>query len=147
MAELDGLRRLKATNTLLAIVILILLGQAAWQTMRISSLRADLDQTTRTLDGHVERLATDRIKGLRRDDMAAMVEWLDQFYRSADGLQRPTGLWRVDVNRPDVEAIGVWILDVYLQARMAGKSDAEAREAVEAQLKSTDEWRRKHPKN
>ena len=43
------------------------------------------------------------------------------------------------------EAIAAWIFDVYLQARMAGKSDAEARGLVMEQIKSSEEWRRKHP--
>ena len=51
------------------------------------------------------------------------------------------------MNKPDAEAIGVWILDVYLQSRMAGKSDAEARQIVIDQIKGTDEWRLKHPKS
>ena len=139
-------QRLRMMNTLLAIVILVLLGQIAWQEMRISGLKADLQQAQRSLESGVERMATDRIKNLRREEMVAMVQWLDDFYRSTDGLQRSSGLWRADANKPDGEAIGVWILDVYLQARLAGKSDAEARQAVADQIRSTDEWRQKHPK-
>lgn len=131
-------------NTILALAILVMLGQAAWQTMRVSALRAELDQSRRALDASVERMATERIKSLRREEMVDAVRWLDEFYRSADGLQRPNGLWRADVNRPDAEAIGVWILDVYLQARLAGASDADAREAVMNQIKGTEEWRKKH---
>jgi hypothetical protein len=140
-------KRLRATNTLLAIVILLLLGQVAWQEKRIADLKTDLAHSQRTLDLGVERLATERLKTLRREEMAAAVQWLDDFYRSADGLQRPAGLWRPDTNKPDAEAIGVWILDVYLQSRMAGKSDAEARQVVVDQVKGTDEWRLKHPKS
>lgn len=143
----DPTKRLRTTNTLLAIVILLLLGQVAWQQVRISGLKADLAQTQRTLELGVERMATERLKTLRREEMASVVQWLDDFYRSADGLQRPGGLWRPDIDKPDGEAIGVWILDVYLQSRMAGKSDAEARQVVMDQIKGTDEWRRKHPKS
>ena len=139
-------KRLQMMNTVLAIAILVLLGQIAWQEMRISGLKADLQQSQRSLDAAVERMATERIKNLRREEMAAMVQWLDDFYRSKEGLQRPGGLWRSDINKPDGEAIGVWVLDVYLQARLAGKSDADARQAVVDQIKSTDEWRQKHPK-
>jgi hypothetical protein len=139
-------RRLQMMNTVLAIAVLVLLGQIAWQEMRISGLKADLQQSQRSLESGVERMATDRIRNLRREEMASMVQWLDDFYRSKEGLQRPGGLWRADVNKPDGEAIGVWILDVYLQARLAGKSDAEARQAVVNQIQSTDEWRQKHPK-
>lgn len=146
-ADVDArTKRLQTMNTILAIAILVLLGQIAWQEMRISGLKADLQQAQRSLDAGVERMATERIKNLRREEMVSMVQWLDDFYRSAEGLQRPTGLWRADVNTPDAEAIGVWVLDVYLQARLAGKSDADARQAVVEQIKSTDEWRQKHPK-
>ena len=119
----------------------------AWQEMRISALKTDLEQTRRELDLGVERMAAERLKTLRREEMVAAVQWLDDFYRSADGLQRPTGLWLPDLNKPDGEAIGVWILDVYLQSRIAGKSDAEARQVVDGSVKGTDEWRQKHPKS
>ena len=138
--------RLQIMNTLLAIVVLVLLGVIAWQGMRISGLDADLQQARRSLDTAVERMAGERIKTLRREEMVAMVQWLDDFYRSTEGLQRPNGLWRADLNKPDSEAIGVWVLDVYLQARLAGKSDVDARQAVVDQIQSTDEWRQKHPK-
>ena len=146
-ASPDPTKRLRATNSLLAIVILLLLGQVAWQEVRIAGLKTDLQQAQRTLDLGVERMAGERLKTLRREEMVAAVQWLDDFYRSADGLQRPTGLWRPDLNKPDGEAIGVWILDVYLQSRMAGKSDTEARQIVMDQVKGTDEWRLKHPKS
>jgi hypothetical protein len=138
--------RLRARNTLLALVVLVLLGALAWQEARISALRSDVAQTQRALEVAVERMATERLKTLRREEMVAAVQWLDDFYRSADGLQRPSGLWRPDLNQPDGEAIGVWIFDVYLQSRMGGKSDAEARQAIVDQIKGSDEWRRKHPK-
>ena len=140
-------RRLRTTNTLLALIVLGLLGSVAWQAVRIGGLKADLAQTQRTLDLGIERMAAERLKTLRREEMVAAVQWLDDFYRSADGLQRPTGLWRPDLNKPDGEAIGVWILDVYLQSRIAGKSDTEARQVVMDQVKGTDEWRLKHPKS
>ena len=139
--------RLRITNTLLALIILGVLGWVAWQAARIGGLKAELAQMQRTLDLGVERMAAERLKTFRREEMVAAVQWLDDFYRSADGLQRPTGLWRPDLNKPDGEAIGVWILDVYLQARLAGKSDTEARQAVIDQVKGTDEWRLKHPKS
>jgi hypothetical protein len=122
------------------------MGVIAWQGMRISGLDADLQQARRSLESGVERMATDRIKSLRREEMVATVQWLDDFYRSTDGLQRSNGLCQADNNRPDGEAIGVWILDVYLHSRLAGRSDAEARQAVADQIRSTDEWRQKHPK-
>jgi hypothetical protein len=135
--------RLRTTNTLLAIAILILLGQIAWQELRISGFKAELAQSKRDLESRVERMATEKVKGPRQELVAA-VAFVDDLYRSPDGLQRPGGLYNPDAKQVDAEAIGTWILDVYLQARIAGKSDAEARQSIADAIKGSDEWRRKH---
>ena len=137
--------RLKSTNTLMALVILLLLGQVAWQQMRIGSLRADVDQAKRDLATKVEKMATERVQ-MHREDVVNAVAFLDELYRSDDGLQRPGGLFNPESHRVDAEAIGTWVLDVYMQARMAGKSDADARQAISGAIKGSDEWHRKHPK-
>ena len=138
-------RRLRATNTFMALVILVLLGQVAWQGMRISSLKADAEQTRRELTTRVERLANDKLQS-HREEMVNAVAFVDDLYRSPDGLQRPGGLYIADAKRIDAEAIGTWILDVYMQARIAGKSDAEARQSIADAIKGSDEWRSKHKK-
>jgi hypothetical protein len=137
--------RLKTTNTFMAVVILLLLGQIAWQEMRVSSLKADLEQARRDLSVRVERTATERLKS-KREDMVKAVAFVDDLYRSPEGLMRPNGLYNADAQKVDAEAIGTWILDVYLQARIAGKSDAEARQSIADAIKGSDEWRSKHPK-
>ena len=139
--------RLRTTRTVLALIILGLLAGVAWQESRITSLNSEVAETRRTLDLAVERMALERLKTFRREELAAAIQWLDDFYRSAEGLQRPGGLWRQDLNKPDAEAIGARILDVYLQERVAGKSDAEAKQAIVDQIRGTDEWRLKHPKS
>ena len=144
-ADLSLLKRLRATNTLMAIVILVLIGQVAWQQMRISSLKADGEQTRRELTTRVERLANDKLQS-HREEMVNAVAFVDDLYRSADGLQRPGGLYIPDAQRIDAEAIGTWILDVYMQARIAGKTDVEARQSIADAIKGSDEWRRKHAK-
>jgi hypothetical protein len=136
--------RLRVTNTLLAIVILLLLGQVAWQEMRISSAKAGLDQSRREVLTKAEEMATEKMRG-HREELVAAVGFVDDLYRSADGLQRPNGLYNPEAQRVDAEAIGTWILDVYLQARIAGRSDAEARQSITDAIKGSDEWRRKHP--
>jgi hypothetical protein len=113
--------------------------------MHTSALRAQLAEAQRDLDTRVERMAAEKLKA-RREEMVAAVQWLDDFYRAPEGLQRPNGLWRADLNRTDAEAIGVWVLDVYLQSRIGGASDAEARTAIEDAIRGSDEWRAKHPK-
>ena len=144
-ANAATVRRLKTANTLLALAVLVLLGQAAWQAMNTSALRAQLAQAQRDLDTRVERMAAEKLKA-RREEMVAAVQWLEEFYRAPEGLQRPNGLWRADINKTDAEAIGVWVLDVYLQSRIGGASDAEARKAIEDAIRGSDEWKQKHPK-
>jgi hypothetical protein len=137
--------RLRAINSLMAIVILLLLGQAVWEQMRISGLKADLEQARRDLTYKSEKLANERLQN-RREETVAAVAFLDDLYRSADGLQRPGGLYNMDAQKVDAEAIGTWILDVYLKARIEGKSDVEARQSIADAIKGSDEWRRKHGK-
>jgi hypothetical protein len=136
--------RLRTTNTLMALVILALLGQAAWQGMRISGLKAEVDQARRELNTRVERMALEKLQE-RREDLVAAVAFVDDFYRSPEGLQRPEGLWQAEAKKVDAEAIGTWVLDVYLKARIAGATDAEARQSIADNIKGSDEWRRKHP--
>jgi hypothetical protein len=137
--------RQRTANTILAIAVLVLLGQIAWQQMRLSSLKADLDQSQRELTTRVEQLAKERVQS-HREEVVAAVAFVDDLYRSADGLQRPGGLYIPEAKRVDAEAIGTWVLDVYMQARIEGKSDAEARQSIANAIKGSDEWRRKHAK-
>jgi hypothetical protein len=134
---------LRAANAVLAIALLLVLGLAAWQHMRISSLAADLEQARRDLIYKSEKLANEKLQS-RREETVAAVAFLDDLYRSADGLQRPGGLYNMDAQKVDAEAIGTWILDVYLKARIEGKSDADARQSIADAIKGSDEWRRKH---
>lgn len=137
--------RLRTTNTFLAIVILILLGQIAYQQMRLSGLRADVDQARRDLESRVETMAMEKVQS-QRAEMVAAVAFVDDLYRSPDGLQRPGGLYNPEAQRIDAEAIGTWILDVYMKARIEGKSDDEARQQIADAIKGSDEWRSKHQK-
>lgn len=132
----------KTTNSVLAIIVLVLLGNTAWQAMRLSSMRAEIEQLRRGLETRAATLAAEKLE-FRREELVAIVGWLDEFYRSTDGLQRPGGLVNAD-NRPDGEAIGVWVLDVYLKARVEGASEADARQRVIDNIKGTEEWRKKH---
>jgi len=138
--------RLRIANTVMALVILALLGRIAWQELRISSVRADLDQARRDLTTQVEQRATEKVQA-HREELVAAVAFVDDLYRSEDGLQRPGGLYNLDARRVDAEAIGTWILDVYLRERIAGKSDADARQAIANAIRGSDEYRRKHPKS
>jgi hypothetical protein len=137
--------RLRTTNTFLGIVILILLGQIAYQEMRISGLKADVAQARRDLESRVEKMALEKVQS-RREEMVAAVAYVDDLYRSTDGLQRPGGLYNTEAQRIDAEAIGTWVLDVYMKGRIEGKTDAEARQSIADAIKGSDEWKRKHAK-
>jgi len=143
-ATKDPASRLRMTNSFMAIVILLLLGQIAWQEMRVSSLKASLDQSQRELTTRAERAALEKLQS-NRAQLVEAVAFVDDLYRSPDGLMRPDGLYNAEAKRVDAEAIGTWVVDVYLQARIAGKSDAEARQSIADAIKGSDEWRRKHP--
>ena len=82
--------------------------------------------------------------GAVQEEMVGAVSFVDDLYRSPEGLMRPDGLYSSEAKRVDAEAIGTWVLDVYLQARIAGKSDADARQSITDAIKGSDEWRKKH---
>ena len=136
---------MRSASAVLAIAILLLLLVAAWQELRVSSLKAEVEQAKRELNTRAERVANEKLHR-HREEMVGAVAFVDDLYRSPDGLMRPEGLYNGDAKRVDAEAIGTWVLDVYLQARIAGKSDAEARQLITDAIRGSDEWRRKHAK-
>lgn len=77
-----------------------------------------------------------------REEALDELKWLDAYYASPEGLQRPHGLSLG--GEPDFEGIAAWYLDVYQVARMQMKSRAESRAAVVAAIQQTDEWKLKH---
>lgn len=84
-----------------------------------------------------------------RGEMMTVGQQLHFYYRSPEGLQRPQGLWKdataTAIAQPDWEGIGAWLFDVYLRARVAGKSATEAFELVIKEIRKSDEWKTKHP--
>ncbi len=129
--------------TLLAIVVVILLAQATWQEVRVHALRSQLEQSRHQFDADVAKVATGRLRAHRAEIVQAQ-QWLHDFYASPEGLHRPNGLWRDDRKQPDFEAIGTWVFDVYLTARVGGASAADARRTVEDAIRGSDEWKRVH---
>jgi len=130
-------------KAVLVSVIVILLGQVVWQMWRIERLKNEIGFTNRHLEERAGELAAERLHG-HREDIVRASQWLHEFYGSADGLRRPEGLWLAQQRQPDFEALGAWVFDVYLNARVNGASDADARQAVVDAIKGTDEWRRVH---
>ena len=128
-----------------ALIALALSLALAWQSMRLRAATAARDQAHRELQFAVDRAAREQLR-LQRDELIRAVRWLDEFYRSPEGLQRPDGLWLPQSGTVDAEAIGVWVLDVYLQARLGDASEDQARQAVIDQIQATEEWQRRHSK-
>ena len=112
---------LRAANAFLAITTLLVLGLAAWQHMRISSLAAELEQSRRDLAFKTEKLANEKLQH-RREETVGAVAFLDDLYRSADGLQRPGGLYDPDAQKGMPRQSGRGSPRVYLKARIEGKS-------------------------
>lgn len=67
---------------------------------------------------------------------------LHRFYASHEGLQRPNGLSRD--GQPDFEGLAAWLFDIYLNARLLGKSKSEARELYRAEIRKSTEWKSIH---
>ena len=85
-----------------------------------------------------------KVEDLTADEMNETLRWLDQYYSSVEGLQRPNGIL-VD-GKVDFDSIANWLFRNYLQARANGATPEEARRRVAKQIQETPEWRQKHAK-
>ena len=83
-----------------------------------------------------------RVEDLTATEMSDTLKWLDTFYRSPEGLQRPTGI--ITEGAVDFESISNWLFRNYLQARAHGMTPEEARESVAKQIRESSEWQEKH---
>jgi hypothetical protein len=137
--------RSRLITTILLVVVVVLIGQVYWQQRRIQQQQSSMEFQQRQFEQQAGKLAAERLKGHRADVMQA-AQWLHQYYASDEGLRRADGLWRSDQKQPDFEAIGAWIIDVYLNARIEGKTDDEAKKMITDAIQGSDEWRRGHPK-
>lgn len=137
--------RSRLITTVLAIVVLVLIGQVYFQNRRIAQLQSSMEFQQRQFEAQVGKLAAERLKGHRGDVMQA-AQWLHAYYASPEGLRRADGLWRSDQKQPDFEAIGAWIIDVYMNARVEGKTDEEAKQLIKDAIQGSDEWKRVHSK-
>jgi len=135
--------RSRLITTVLLVVVVILIGQVYWQNNRIGQLQSSMEFQQTQFDQQVGKLAAERLKGHRADIMQA-AQWLHQYYASDEGLRRADGLWRSDQQQPDFEALGAWIMDVYLNARVEGKTDEEAKQIIKDAIQGSDEWKRVH---
>ena len=135
--------RSRLITSLLLIVVVVLIGQVYWQSRRITQMQASMEFQQRQFAEQVDKLAADKLKN-RRGEVVQAAQWLHEYYKSDAGLKRPNGLWREDQKQPDFEAVGAWLYDVYLNARVQGKSEEEARKMITDAIQGSDEWRRVH---
>ena len=135
--------RSRLVTTILLIIIVALVGQLFWQNRRISQLQSSMEFQQQQFEQQASKLAAEKLRGYRGDVMQA-AQWLHEYYASAEGLRRPDGLWRADQKQPDFEAFGAWVIDVYLNARVEGKTDAEAKQLIRTAIEGSDEWKRVH---
>jgi hypothetical protein len=128
---------------ILAVSTVLLAAFFLHQYSQTSQLRAEMAgaQTRAAADARASVLAS---LGTIGSELQPSMQWLDSFYRSDAGLQRPQGLWIH--GHPDYEAIKAWIFDVYVQHRLAGETPEQARQAVVSAIEQTEEWRAKHQK-
>ena len=114
---------------ILVVIAVILAAFSAQEYGQIQSLRRDLET------------AQARATASAR---ASVAEWLGRHQdRRGRPLQRREGLW-ID-GHPDYTGISTWILAVYLESRLKGRTEAEAKQAVETAIRQSEEWRSKHP--
>lgn len=78
-----------------------------------------------------------------RDEALDELTFLDRYYASQDGLQRPQGL--ALGGAPDFLGVAAWYLDVYQNARLAGATREQARAAYIRAIRQSNEWQAKHP--
>jgi len=135
--------RSRLITTILVVVVVVLIGQVFWQQRRIQQLQFSMEFQQRQFDEQAGKLAAEKLRARRADVMQAS-QWLHDYYKSDAGLRRADGLWRADQKQPDFEALGAWIFDVYLNARVEGKSEEEARKMITDAIQGSDEWRRVH---
>jgi hypothetical protein len=105
-------------------------------------LRAQLADEQAPALARAQHLTADSMEN-QGPEIQRVMMWLDAFYKSPDGLQRPEGLWIS--GHPDYEGISAWVFDAYLRNRLNGLTEAEAEERVATAIKKSEEWRTKHP--
>ena len=126
---------------ILAVATALLAALVIHQYSRIGDLRLELADALTNAAVQARASVADSMEG-QGPEMQRVMTWLNDFYKSPDGLQRSEGLWIG--GHPDFEGISVWVFDVYLRHRLKGEPEEQARRAVVDAIKESDEWRAKH---
>jgi hypothetical protein len=107
----------------------------------IGNLRNEVTVAQTQAVERARRAVADSMEG-QGAEVQRVMAWLNEFYKSPEGLQRPEGLWIH--GRPDYEGLSVWIFDVYLRQRLKGQTEEQARQTIENAVKQSEDWRAKH---
>ena len=119
---------------ILAVATALLAALVVHQYNRIGDLRLQVAEAQTTAGLQARVLAADSMEGQGADVQRAM-EWLNDFYKSADGLQRSEGLWIRD--HPDFEGIGTWRSIVFVTGCGARPKSRRARRSSTPSSRAT----------
>jgi hypothetical protein len=126
---------------ILAVATALLALLVIHQYNRIADLNGEVVDVRKHALADARASVGDTLEG-QGAEMRRAIQWLHEFYRSDDGLQRSNGLW-ID-GHPDYEGIGYWIFEVYFRDRLKGMTEEQARHDVENGIKQSEEWHAKH---
>src|SRR5437016_2316582 len=111
----------------LAVATILLAALVVHQYSTIAQLRGAVTAAeTRALPA--SRAATAVSLADQGGEMLRTMQWLNDYYKSPNGLARPEGLWVG--GQPDFGALTSWIFDLYLRRRLQGDTEEKARVAV-----------------
>lgn len=122
----------------LSVIVVCLSVLVFWEGRALVGLKADLGA-----ERVAQQQAASALHAIEAgpDEMVGTVTWLQAYVASTDGLHRAGGLCAD--NTLDAAGLGGW-LNVYVQARVHGASEADARQAVIAAIRTSPDWQRAH---
>ena len=126
---------------ILAVVSALLAAFCLHQYTQLGQLRADLASAEERAGYSARSQVVDSLTS-QGEEVQRTMKWLNDYYKSPDGLKRPQGLWIQE--HPDFEGLGVWVFSVYLPHRLKGETEEQARQAVIDAIKQSEEWQVKH---
>ncbi len=126
---------------ILAVVSALLAALVIHQYNQIGQLRAEVANAEERGALHARSTLIDSLSS-QGEEIQRTMTWLHAYYQSAEGLQRPEGLWIHE--HPDYEGLSAWVFSVYLPHRIKGDNEDQARQAVVDAIKQSEEWQVKH---
>ena len=126
---------------ILAVVTALLAALVVHQYSQLGQLRAEVANAEERGAMHGKASLVDSL-GEQGAEIQRTMTWLNDYYKSPDGLKRSEGLWIG--GHPDFEGLSIWVFTVYLPHRLKGESEDQSRQAVVDSIKQSEEWRVKH---